>query len=341
MTNNEEHKISGANAFAVSDAVREHLESILSWLGHDPRDALSGWRSKDPLVVASLFAANGFPVFPCNLLKHPLTRNGLHDATTDLRTIYYWDRDKVIYGWCVRTGRYLEPDGPSGLWILDIDDAAGYARLAQLESELGPLTATWTLMSGREGGGEHRYFAPASHGPDMKTRGKALIAGKQGNIDQKGRGGYGVGGGSLHVSRARYYWADGRAPDEIPLAQLPPAWVDAMDKASDPAAPRSSVSRGRGSSPRPRHSNRGGGTMLGDGPNGGGFHGPINSLCINFFKTAGPETSAESFVGLLRRLIENADRAPGRDITRYLSAGYLDDAIESARVFVREQFYVE
>jgi len=121
-------------------------------------------------------------------------------------------------------------------------------------------------MSPRLGGGEHWHFAPANYGPDMKTVPHALIHWKRGNIDQKGRGGYAVIAGSYHKSGKRYYWADGCAPDETPLATFPPAWVEAMDKAGGPPAPKDTSSSTSRSSARVRVTKvNQGGTLLGDG----------------------------------------------------------------------------
>lgn len=325
----------------VSVGTLKHLATILRSIGHDPRAAAAGWRSADPFVVACLFAALGYPVFPCSRVKRPLTRNGVLDATTDLPTLHYWVRDKTARGWCVKTGRYEDAGGPAGLWIFDVDDAAGYARLAELEAVLGPLPKTWTCMSARLGGGEHRYFAPACNGPDMKTVGHALISGKRGKIDQKGRGGYAVCAGSYHASGNRYQWADGCAPDETPLAQLPSEWVAAMDKAGAPA-PKSMSHVTSRSSQRVRHVHDPSSLILGDAPDGGGFHGPIYRIAVRFFRDAGTGLEAQILVKLLRMKIMEAPISPDRDpasIARYSSDEYLLEQVENARAWRIKQGY--
>ena len=45
-----------------------------------------------PLALwASWYASQGWPLFPCHG-KRPVTRHGLHDATTDLAAIQSWWR---------------------------------------------------------------------------------------------------------------------------------------------------------------------------------------------------------------------------------------------------------
>jgi len=320
----------------VSPAALESLGKILWNNGRNPAKAAAGWRSEDPLAVACMFAAFGYPSFPCSF-KAPLTKNGLYDATTSIMTLAYWSREKPASGWCVRTGRYTW-GGPAGLWCFDLDGSAGYAYWHELIEKLGPPPPTWETISGSNNGGGHILYAPSDHGADMKTVTKALIAGKRGKIDQRGRGGYFVGAGSLHKSRNRYRWKEGHAPDEIPLATLPDAWVEAMDKA-DERAPKSASALNTRSSTRASHIHHDtNGKKLGDGPDGGGFHGPINSLAAGYFFAAGLDASDEKLIAMLRKLIEAAPKDPGRqDIGRYMSAEYLTDAIESARNYVRKK----
>lgn len=315
------------------DKAQASLESILARLGRDPKNAAGGWRSRDPYVVALMYAASGYPVFPCSKTKCPLTKHGFYDASIDLQTLARWGRYKHAYGWCVRTGRYEGDGGPLGLWIFDIDDELGYARLAELESELGPLPKTWTNMSGRMGGGEHRLFAPASYGPDMKTVGKALIHGKRGKIDQKGRGGYAVTAASYHVSGNSYYWATGCAPDETPLASLPPQWVEAMDKADSPA-PQNAAHRLRSGSSTQRRPYDPTSLLIGDGPGYGNFQNPIYKNAIKYFFMAGVEAPAEIAIKALREMIMDAPKDHGRDVSRYLSGSDLPRIVERARAFV-------
>lgn len=340
----------GAYAFAkpasdgrltVSPAALESLGTILRNHGHDPHDADAGWRSENPIVGASLFAAHGYPSSPCDLFKHPSTVNGFYDATTNVTRIFgldFWhDWEEPICGWLVRTGRY-DWGGPTGLWCFDIDGSEGYQVWDELVEKLGPPPPTWATHSGSNGGGGHILYAPANYGPDMKTVGKALISGKRGKIDQRGRGGYFVAPGSLHKSGNRYRWKDGHAPDEIPLATLPPAWVDAMDKA-DERAPKSASSSTSRSSPRVRIAKEDrGGTQMGDGDPEvyGGFQNPIYALARQYFFKAGVEAPAEPIIEVIRELIIEAPKGPERDVGRYMDGSDLPRIVERGRAYVKK-----
>lgn len=303
----------GNIALSLDAAARSHLESILYGIGHDPKAAAAGWRSEDPFVVASLFGWSGYPVFPCNHRKAPMTPHGCKDATTNLVSLSYWDRQKSPPGWCVKTGRYYEEGVAPGLWIFDIDDAQGYVRWAELERELGPLPKTWTCMSGREGGGEHRMFAPELVGPDMKTVPRALIAGRRDKIDQKGRGGYAVIAGSHHSSGRRYHWKEGRAPDEAELARLPAAWIEAMDKAGQ-TNDKSPANRNRATGKwTPKHDNS---DLIGDGPGLGGFHSAIYKTAIRLIAAAGDQADVRVIAALIRAKVLSAPSIrPGTRLT--------------------------
>lgn len=317
----------------VSDEVKAHIATILRACGRDPSKAWAGWRSEDPFVVALLFAAWGYPVFPCTRFKHPMIPHGFKNATCHFPTLLYWARDIPAAGWCVRTGRYDDPNGPPGLWIFDIDDAAGYARWAELEAELGPFCTSWSCMSARPGGGEHRLVMPANYGPDMKSLGHAMIAGKRGNVDQKGRGGYAVISGSGHLSMARYYWKPGCAPDEVPISEAPPAWVAAMDKADETAAPPSGVGRSK-AAPHAHREHDPSSLLIGDGEGFGGFQNPVFKWAIRFFLQEGIEAPAEPIIEVLRELITDAPKDHGRDVSRYMSGPDLPRIVERARAFV-------
>jgi hypothetical protein len=186
----------------------------------------------DVLANALAYARAGFPVLPvhspvgvpgappcpcrrqdcghpCSCLrrdcahpgKHPRTRNGFKDATTD---------PDVITRWCSTwpgTNIGLVP----GLDVVAVDvdrQHGGASALAALVAEHGHLTPTFTAWTG--GGGLHAlYRAP---GPFNGT----LCRG----VDLKGNGmGYIVAAPSLHKSGHRYHWAN-----ELPIA-VAPQWL--------------------------------------------------------------------------------------------------------------------
>jgi putative DNA primase/helicase len=84
--------------------------------------------------------------------KHPLTANGVHDATTDEKIIRrWWAETQGIANVGIATG------ADSGLVVLDVDaKSGGQQSLANLEQTHGRLPLTPTASTG--GGGAHYYF---------------------------------------------------------------------------------------------------------------------------------------------------------------------------------------
>ena len=133
--------------------------------------------------------------------KHPRTRHGVHDATTDAEAISAW--------WTVW------PDANVGLatgelLVVDVDGEAGAASLQRLEREHRPLPATLEAATGR---GRHLYFTAPS-----EPLGNS--AGRLGDgLDVRGNGGHIVAPPSLHADGNRYRWRTRRRPAALP------AWV--------------------------------------------------------------------------------------------------------------------
>lgn len=267
--------------------------------------------------------------------KKPLIADWPHVASSSVHFVLELRERFCQPNFAVLTG--LE----GGVWILDVDGEEGRARMAQLEVEHGLLPRTWTTVSGRDGGGEHRWFAPKPGGPDLKTVAHAMIGGKRSKIDQKGRGGYAVLPGSMHISGARYSWAAGCAPGELQLASLPPQWAEILDYVDNIGPKASSKSGGKPS--KSRNLNHDACSLvIGDGAHGGGFHGPINRNCVKYFGRESPTAPVQPLKDWLVQTITAAAKDPGRsaeDIMRYISNDYLDAAIESARNYVRKNFY--
>ena len=98
--------------------------------------------------------------------KHPLTPNGLKDASADAETIERWWTEAPPANVAILTGP------KSRLWVLDLDGQAGVAALAELEAR------AWRCRGRRRReraeGGKHLYFAwPAEqrdpeHGQDRR-----------------------------------------------------------------------------------------------------------------------------------------------------------------------------
>jgi Bifunctional DNA primase/polymerase, N-terminal len=113
-------------------------------------------------------AQRGFPVFPCDETKRPLTPNGFKDASSDPNIVHAWwtEHPEALIG--VPTGeRFVVID-------IDLQHADALRWLEQNRHRL-PLTRTHTTRSG----GKHYLFAPndaikcstSKLGPHVDTRG--------------------------------------------------------------------------------------------------------------------------------------------------------------------------
>jgi predicted P-loop ATPase len=181
------------------------------------------------LDTALSYAARGWHVFACHtptengcscrnpdcndVGKHPRTKNGLNDATTDEATIRRWWTMWPQANIAIRTGAV------SGLVVLDNDSyKGGDASLHELEQSYSPLPETVLSLTGK---GQHYCFAyPGTH---VKNGVESLGAG----LDIRGDGGYIIAPPSLHATGRRYVWEVIHDPEDMPLAPLP-AWLLAL-----------------------------------------------------------------------------------------------------------------
>lgn len=138
-----------------------------------------------------------------NAAKHPRTRHGKDDATTDLGQIAEWFGLWPDCNWGIRP--------PVGTIVLDIDPRnGGDVTLAALLAEHGDLPPTLTARTGS--GGQHIWLS--YNGPARGKLGEG--------IDVKSHGGYVVAPPSVHASGGRYEWTDQRS------AAYAPGWVKAI-----------------------------------------------------------------------------------------------------------------
>jgi hypothetical protein len=183
---------------------------------HDPSEAL--------LPAAALaYAAAGLPVFPClPRTKHPATKRGFYDATTNPVTIRrYWrvaDRNTAI------------PTGAiSGFWVLDVDPE-GEAQIRCLEAEYGALPPTREVITGR--GGCHLWFRYT--GAIQSSAGRVAPG-----VDVRGDGGYVLVPPSLHKNGRTYRFVTD-AWLELAIA---PQWLVALTRKNRPLISERAVAK--------------------------------------------------------------------------------------------------
>jgi putative DNA primase/helicase len=146
--------------------------------------------------------------------KHPRTRHGLHDATTDETAIRRWWERWPEANIAIRTGAV------SGVFVIDVDPE-GYDSLAALAADHGApdfCPDTWAVRTGREGA--HLYFRHP--GPQVRVTTSAGILAR--GVDVRGDDGYAILPPSRHANGNLYAWVDGFAPEQVALAD-PPPWL--------------------------------------------------------------------------------------------------------------------
>lgn len=148
------------------------------------------------------YAANGWPVFPCDpATKAPLVARGLYSATTDEPTINRWwtHWPAAMIG--------LPTGSPTGVWVLDVDlKDDGPAQLAALIATHGPLPDTFTVDTAS--GGQHFYF---QHAEGVRNRGKFAPG-----LDVRGEGGYVIAAHSVRDDGTFYDLAADHEPAPAP-----------------------------------------------------------------------------------------------------------------------------
>ena len=162
--------------------------------------------------------------------KHPLTFNGLKDATTDVNTILGWWERYPSANIGLVTGGLID--------VIDVDGAI--PAYQQLIADIGSPQHVATVITGRGDGGLHIYCTPGGN--------KTIPSGKHGlpnKIEVKGAGGYVVAPPSRHVSGGTYtyltkntgeihgdvvltQWLAGIEPDEAKVIELRPTPPTAM-----------------------------------------------------------------------------------------------------------------
>ena len=161
--------------------------------------------------------------------KHPRTRNGVRDASTDAQTIRNWWGRWPNANIGVATGKIC------GFFVLDIDGQEGEETLAAWQLEHEPLPDTPTNRTGS--GGRHLLFAY----PGFPIRNKVRIGP---GVDVRGDRGYIVVPPSIHASGRCYEWEPTARPSRTSFTPAPD-WLLAMLKRESQAAAPTPVSEWR------------------------------------------------------------------------------------------------
>lgn len=149
-----------------------------------------------------------FPLRPRG--KEPLTKNGLHDATTDPAQIEAWWSKHPDANVAVRTGDafdVLDLDGPEAVSAFKEWCVTHNVEPASIRKAVSKTSKGW-----------HYLFAPSGVGNRARMLGAP--------IDWRGRGGYVVVPPSVHPSGARYEWKIAAGGD---LPEVPAALRDLLD----------------------------------------------------------------------------------------------------------------
>jgi hypothetical protein len=187
--------------------------------------------TSDELLQAALeYARSGWAVFPCHSTingrcdctkgpdctdagKHPWTKNGLSDASTDELQIRRW--------WKARPLANIGLPIREGYVAVDVDGEHGYAGLKERGWSLG---TTSVQSSGR---GAHYFYRTRDR---IAPRSKLIddsVKGAHDGVDLRGPGSYVIAAPSLHPSGRVYTWS-------VPLTQVEvaPAWLEEVGKQS-------------------------------------------------------------------------------------------------------------
>lgn len=144
--------------------------------------------------------------------KHPLTKNGLKDATMDEKQIREWWTKWPNANIGMPTGT------ASMLWVADLDLPDGERSFAKLIEEYGALPETAIQKTGSGG---RQYFFAWTDG--IRNSAKRLGP----DIDVRGEGGYVVLPPSRHVTGRNYEWIKDHDLGALGFTDAP-EWLTAL-----------------------------------------------------------------------------------------------------------------
>jgi len=189
-----------------------------------------------PLAIASRYGELGYAVFPCHSIldekctcgkkackspgKHPLTVNGVKDATVDPGQITKWWTEHPTANIAIATGKI------SGITVLDVDlKSRGLESLEAIQSKYGKFPDTPLVLTG--GGGFHYYFRY------VNLPNKANAFKEYPGLDIRSNGGYVIAPYSNHISGRAYEWEAESTLTKVPLASFPEALLGLFREQSE------------------------------------------------------------------------------------------------------------
>lgn len=147
--------------------------------------------------------------------KHPITKQGFHEATDDIEKITRWWTQYPNANIGVATGSI------SGFIVLDVDPRHDGDKSLLAYPEL-PIT----VQSNTGGGGQHYYF---KYNKNIKNGNNIFGNG----LDCKSDGGYIIAPPSLHRSGKHYEWITDQSPFEYEMAEAPEWMLRAISAKKD------------------------------------------------------------------------------------------------------------
>jgi Bifunctional DNA primase/polymerase, N-terminal/AAA domain len=188
------------------------------------------------LREALAYAEQGLEVFPCHSLtpiegrlwctcgnrwcdspgKHPRTKNGHKNASTDPGQVRSW--------WRLNPDANIAAPVPAAFFVLDLD---GEGAVEWWESRLDEYVedpATWRIQTGR---GRHLWFGTPQP-VKSRTGASPLVKGDGWKVEIRGHGGYVMMPPSKHHCGTTYHFLEGPFPRTMDAIADRPAWLASM-----------------------------------------------------------------------------------------------------------------
>lgn len=187
----------------------------------------------DILDLALLYIKRGWPVFPVHSIdsqgictchnikcehpgKHPRTKNGVKDASTDENQIREWFARNPDSNIGIAMGER------SGVFVVDIDGEEGEESLRSYEEQNGRFPETLQVLTGR---GRHYYLKQ----PPIPIKNRVCVLPK---IDVKTTGGYVIAPPSKHANGKNYVFEVSTI--DLEPAEVPPHFLKLLTQSDVP-----------------------------------------------------------------------------------------------------------